>query len=149
MDLREEPYDGPIAQRLVAAVQQEYVALYGGPDAAPVHPGEFAPPGGRFYVGYRGTEPVATGGLRMLDRDTVEIKRMFVVPAARRQGLARIMLARLEAAARELGARRVLLETGAKQPEAIQLYETSGYDRVAGFGHYRCAPGSVSFGKEL
>jgi len=42
-----------------------------------------------------------------------------------------------------------VLETGEKQPEAIRLYETSGYERIDGFGHYACSPMSVSFGKTL
>ena len=151
--LREEPYDGPVATALIAAVQQEYVDRYGGPDESPVEPGEFAPPRGRFLVGYveHGGEPVpvAIGGLRSVDTETVEIKRMYVVPEHRRRGRSREVLARLEDEARSMGARRVLLETGTKQPEAMRLYETSGYARVEGFGHYCGNDLSVSYGKSL
>ena len=149
LDLREEPYDGPVARQLINEVQLEYVARYGGPDGAPVQPGEFAPPGGRFVVGYIGTEPAATGGFRRVDSETVEIKRMYVVPRWRGQGLSRQVLARLESLAREAGATRVVLETGMKQPEAMQLYETSGYERIEGFGYYCGAELSVSYGKTL
>jgi GNAT superfamily N-acetyltransferase len=148
-ELREEAYDGPTAQALIAAVQQEYVSRYGGPDESPVEPGEFAPPSGRFVIGYLDNAPVATGGLRRLADDTVEIKRMYVVPAARGHGLSRVMLAKLEELAAQMGATRVILETGSKQPEAVSLYETSGYERIEGFGHYRCEPLSMSFGKSL
>lgn len=149
LDLRAEPYDGPVAQQLIAAVQQEYVVRYGGPDTTPVEAAEFSPPDGRFVVGYLDTDAVAMGGVRRLDVTTVEIKRMYVVPSARGRGLSRLVLAHLESLALELGATRILLETGQQQPEAKRLYETSGYERVDGFGHYRCEPDSVSYGKSL
>jgi GNAT superfamily N-acetyltransferase len=149
LDLREEPYDSPVAQQLIDAVQQEYVVRYGSPDATPVDPSEFARPHGRFVVGYLDTLPVAMGGVRRIDGDAVEIKRMYVIPDVRGRGFSRVVLGHLELLARELGATRILLETGPKQPEAIRLYATSGYERVEGFGHYKCEPDSVSFGKTL
>ena len=149
LDLREEPYDAPVAAALIEAVQLEYVERYGGPDESPVQPGEFSPPHGRFLVGYAGTAPVAMGGLRRVDQTTVEIKRMYVVPDHRGKGHARTVLARLEEEARALGASRIVLETGMKQPEAMQLYETSGYERIEGFGHYCGQELSVSYGKRL
>lgn len=149
LDLREEPYDGPTARALIEAVQQEYVVRYGAPDTTPVDPTEFSRPDGRFVVGYVDIIPAAMGGLRRIDRDTVEIKRMYVTPEFRGHGFSRVVLAHLESLAAEIGASRVLLETGPEQPEAMRLYETSGYERVEGFGHYRCEPGSVSYGKAL
>lgn len=149
LELRDEAYDSPTAAALVAAVQQEYVERYGGPDESPVQPGEFAPPDGRFVVGYVGTTPVASGGIRRVDATTVEIKRMYVVPDHRGHGYARTVLAHLEERARALGASRVVLETGLKQPEAMRLYETSGYERIEGFGHYCGQELSVSYGKRL
>jgi len=149
LDLREEPYDGPSAQRLVDAVQREYVSRYGGPDGTPVEPAEFAPPGGRFVVGYLDTTAVAMGGLRLRAADTAEIKRMFVLAEYRGRGLSRLVLDRLETLAAGMGAHRVILETGMGQPEAMQLYETSGYERIEPFGYYRDEPLSVSYGKTL
>ena len=149
LELREEPYDGPVAQALIAQVQQEYVARYGSPDQSPVTPGEFAPPDGRFLVGYVGTTPVATGGIRRHDDGSVEIKRMFVVPEWRGRGFSRAVLARLEELAASLGASRVVLETGLRQPEAMRLYESCGYARIDGFGHYCGDDLSVSYGKTL
>ncbi|MDQ1695583.1 MAG: hypothetical protein QOJ03_936 [Frankiaceae bacterium] len=149
VELRDEPYDGPVAQTLIDAVQQEYVNRYGGPDTAPIEPAEFAPPLGRFVVAYLDNAPVGAGGLRLIEERTVEVKRMYVVPGARGRGLARLLLVHLEGLARGLGATRVLLETGSRQPEAISLYETSGYERIEGFGHYKCEPGSLSYAKDL
>ncbi|HET6816359.1 MAG TPA: GNAT family N-acetyltransferase [Mycobacteriales bacterium] len=149
LDIREEPYDGPSAQLLTAEVQQEYVSRYGSPDDAPIDPAQFAPPGGCFVVGYLDVEPVAMGGFRSLEEGVVEIKRMFVVPAHRGRGFSRLVLGRLEGLAEAMGAHRVVLETGMKQPEAMALYASAGYDRIEGFGHYRDSPLSASYGKSL
>jgi GNAT superfamily N-acetyltransferase len=73
---------------------------------------------------------------------------MFVLPEFRGHGFARQVLARLEELGRELGATRVVLETGPRQPEAVQLYLTSGYSRLEGFGHY-AAEGGLGFEKRL
>ncbi|MFN2518090.1 MAG: GNAT family N-acetyltransferase, partial [Jatrophihabitantaceae bacterium] len=112
-------------------------------------PGEFDPPAGLFLVGTVNGEPAACGGWRRIDERTVEIKRMYVVDAARRRGLARLMLAELETSAQAAGVRRIQLNTGTKQPEAIALYESSGYVPADGFGHYACTPGAVFYGKDL
>jgi GNAT superfamily N-acetyltransferase len=79
----------------------------------------------------------------------MEIKRMFVVAEHRGKGLSRQMLAALEDRAQAMGASRILLETGDKQPEAIRLYETSGYERITGFGYYATEDGAYSFAKPL
>jgi GNAT superfamily N-acetyltransferase len=149
-------YDHPHARALIAEVQQEYVRRYGEEDITPVDPAEFAAPLGRFLVGYLDDEPVACGGWRAHDGEhpefadgDAEIKRMYVVPAARGRGLARAMLAALERTAVEAGRRRIVLETGLKQPEAISLYRSSGYQRVPNFGAYRHHPYSVCFAKPL
>jgi len=140
------PIGQPDAARLVEEVQQEYVARYGNRDETPLEPGYFDPPGGAFFVGYLGEVAVATGAWR-LRRDvvafgsdrTAEIKRMYVAPAGRRRGLARAMLAHLEQTARAAGAVVMVLETGLGQPEAIALYESSGYTPIPGFGFYKDA----------
>lgn len=151
MDFRIEQrtYDDPDVVRLVAAVQAEYAIRYGGPDAAVVETGEFAPPEGMFLVGVLDGEPSATGGWRRVDDGAVEIKRMYVLDGARRRGLARLMLAELEATAMAAGARRMILNTGPEQPEAIALYLSSGYLPIAGFGHYAGTPGAIFYGKTL
>jgi GNAT superfamily N-acetyltransferase len=149
LDIRQEPYDGPAAQQLISEVQVEYVARYGSPDETPVDASEFMPPNGRFVIAYADNEPVAIGGLRRLEDGTAELKRMYVRPAYRRRGLSRLVLGHLEALAVEMGAQRIVLETGDRQPEAMRLYESSGYEHVEPFGHYRCSPGSAHYGKTL
>jgi hydroxymethylpyrimidine/phosphomethylpyrimidine kinase len=150
VELRPTPYHDPVAQRLVEQVQEEYVRRYGNPDASPVDPTEFDPPGGAFLVAWLDGTPVGCGGWRRLPgTDTAEIKRMYVAPAGRRRGLARAILAELERTAAAGGARRIALETGIQQPEAIALYASSGYRPVPGFGYYAGRSTARWFGKTL
>ena len=81
---------------MIAAVQDYYRDLYDGPDRSPVEPAEFAPPDGRFFVGYLDGTPVAMGGWRHVGStpgidaaQPAEIKRMYVAETARGRGLAR------------------------------------------------------------
>ena len=150
------PFGHPDAMRLIAAVQQEYVVRYGGIDETPLEHAMFDPPRGSFFVGYLGDEAVASGAWRRRDdvtalgaTRTAEIKRMYVAPSGRGRGLARAMLAHLEATAATAGAEVTILETGTKQPEALALYESSGYVEVPKFGFYCHAPESRCFGKRV
>lgn len=94
----------------------------------------------------------ACGALLVAPIDGVmagELKRMFVQPKQRGRGLGRRILEALEAHAREAGARRVYLETGCRQPEALGMYERAGYTRIGPFGSYGADPLSVFMVKEL
>lgn len=142
-------YDDPVAAGLIEAVQQVYVVRYGGRDATPVDPAEFSPPHGLFLVGRLAGEPVACGGWRITEPGLAELKRMYVASGFRGRGLSRVLLAALEDSARATGVTRLRLETGSRQPEAISLYETSGYARVDKYGVYRNDPNSTCFGKSL
>lgn len=146
----------PDALLLVEEVQQEYVARYGGRDDTPLDLLMFEPPAGSFFVGYLDDVPVASGAWRRRSdveafgtTETAEVKRMYVSPSARGRGLARAVLAHLEATAAEAGAHAMVLETGTAQPEAIALYESCGYTRIADFGHYAWSPSSRCYGKLL
>ncbi|RCW45240.1 acetyltransferase (GNAT) family protein [Halopolyspora algeriensis] len=156
MRIETVPYDHPDAQRLIEEVQQEYVVRYGEQDTTPVDIDEFTAPRGLFLIGYRHEQPMVSGGWRAHESDEpgfrdgdAELKRMYVVPRARGLGLARAMLAELERTAARAGRRRVLLETGLRQPEAIGLYRSSGYHEIEKFGVYRCEPDSRCFAKNL
>ena len=85
-----------------------------------------------FLVLYYGEDPVACGGLRPSEPGTCEIARMFVAARARRRGHARRLLGELEAIARAQGDRRILLFTTGVLEEALALYATAGYERLAG-----------------
>jgi GNAT superfamily N-acetyltransferase len=93
--------------------------------------------------------PIACGSFRPFDATSVEIKRMFVAPAARRRGVARALIGELEAWARDRGFATALLETGDRQTEAIALYEHCGYARTEAFGPYVGLPVSVCMRKTL
>ena len=97
----------------------------------------------------RDGEPVACGGLRAIDAEHGEIKRMFATPAARGTGAAVAVLRALEAAARERGWTRLVLETGTAQPDAIRFYTREGYLPIEKFGHYADAELSLCFGRTL
>ena len=154
--IERRPITHPDAALLVEEVQEEYVARYGGRDETPIDPAYFDDPGGAFFVGYLDERPVATGAWRRrtdvaVDGSslTAEVKRMYVVPRARGLGLARAMLAHLEDTARAAGAEAMVLETGMRQPEAIALYESSGYRPIPGFGHYKDSPLSRCLARSL
>ncbi|TFV45465.1 GNAT family N-acetyltransferase [Blastococcus sp. TF02A-35] len=147
--LRALPYDDPLSQALVEAVQQEYVVRYGGRDAAPVDPADFLPPEGLFLVAEVDGEPAGCGAWRVYPPGGVEIKRVYVAPAFRRRGLAQVVMAELEATAARAGHRSVVLNTGEKQPEAVALYAALGYVPVPGYGVYACSPDAVFLGKDL
>ena len=155
-ELRPVAYDSPDAIALTEQAQLFYVEIYGGPDDTPFTTDEFVPPNGRFYVGYLAERPVAMGGWRLSPVIApagavrpAEIKRMFVRPDVRQQGLARRLLAALEATAAQAGADWMILETGRPQVAAVALYRACGYVDIAPFGFYADSPSVVSLGKPL
>ena len=158
--IERRPITHPDAALLVEEVQAEYVVRYGGPDETPLDPLMFEPPQGSFFVGYLthdgARRPVATGAWRWHEdievfgtRRTAEVKRMYVVPTARGRGLARAVLAHLERSAGAAGAEAIVLETGQAQPEAMALYESSGYTPIPPFGIYKDSPLNRCYGKPL
>jgi GNAT superfamily N-acetyltransferase len=147
--LRPLAYDHPVAQHLVEQVQQEYVARYGGRDAAVVEPAEFLAPRGVFLVAEVDGVPAGCGAWRTLSPGVAEIKRVYVEPDFRRLRLARLIVAELEEGAVRAGHGSVVLNTGHEQPEALALYADLGYRPVDGYGIYACEPGAVFLGKEL
>lgn len=142
-------FDTPVAQLLCAEIQEEYVRRYGGGDETQLGEDDFHPPNGDFIVAYdEAGEPAGCGGWRAHEEDA-EMKRVYVREHARRQGLASLIVAAVEASAAEAGRKRVILETGPQQPEAIAMYGTLGYAPVTPFGFYAGKDGSIHLGKEL
>ncbi len=134
-DARVDSGDGG---RLEAAMRAEVGALYKGLElngaAMPAAgPAQLNPPAGAFLVGYRDGVAVCCGGIKRLDAQSCELKRMYVVPEARGQGVARRLLAALEDRARELGYTVARLDTGPKQPGARHLYASAGYREIQNF----------------
>jgi GNAT superfamily N-acetyltransferase len=133
------PADQPPATDLVAAMVEDVSALYGRidvPGAPTATPQELSPPGGAFVAVFEDGRPIAGGGVKRLDAQACEIKRMYVVPEARGRGVAKAVLRGLEDAARARGWTTLRLETGPRQPEALGLYTGSGYRPIGPFGAY-------------
>ena len=125
-----------IGAALVAALLDELAARYGAPDPDAPDPDELAPPHGVFVVAHLDGVPVGCGGLRRLADGVGEVKRMYVTPPARRRGVARAVLHELHRRAGARGHRRLVLETGVRQPEAIALYTSAGYAAIPPYGPY-------------
>jgi GNAT superfamily N-acetyltransferase len=158
MYIRRVRFDHPDAVKLNDEVQAEYAERYGDEgDATVLAATDFDPPNGVYLIAYDAFDrPVATGGWRSQDRNgegnedgDAELKRMFVVAEMRGRGIARRVLTALEEDARAAGRVRMVLETGTKQPEAIALYTSSGYEPCAKFGYYRHHADSRCFAKRL
>ena len=130
IEVRRVPGDDPAARELVAAMEAWVTEHFGPatPDrTSTVAAREMVPPDGVFVIVYEDGEAVAGGGLRRLAPDAAEIKRMFVAPPARGRGHGRRVLDELEAAAADLGYRRLRLDTAQSMTTAIALYRSAGY----------------------
>jgi putative acetyltransferase len=149
MDLRIEAVDDVIASGLIAELDSDLLSRYPGEPINGIDVEEFRAAGGLFVVAWDGDYITGCGAYRPYDRDTVEIKRMFVRPAHRGHRIGRAILRRLEDEARQRGFRFAALETGNRQPEAIALYEASGYGRIEPFGPYIGCERSVCLRKAL
>lgn len=131
-------------------LQDYYVDVYGGEDATPYETDEFRPPHGQFLVAFADGAAVACGGWRWHEPpDVVEVKRMYVVPAMRRRGLARRVLTELERDAAAAGAAHVVLMTGTAQPQALAMYAAAGYRAVEPFGFYAGYSDARHLGRSL
>ena len=149
MEFRVMDAGSPPASDLIEAMVEELVPLYGRIDvshAPSASAADFAPPRGTFLVGFDDDgEPVCGGGVKDLGDGACEIKRMYVVPAARGRGVARELLVALEDAARSLGYARVRLDTGPKQPQAERMYRQAGYREI---GNFNANPFASFFGEK-
>ena len=98
---------------------------------------------------YNEQMPVACGCIRPFDETSCEIKRMFVLPSHRNQGVGLVVLQELEQWAEELGYQNSVLETSKSLTEAISLYQKSGYRRTENWGPYVEVETSMCFKKAL
>lgn len=114
----------PEARQLLENLWQELASRYDFSDEAPYTPEQLDVPGRLFLAARIADEPVGCGALLPMAEEGVgEIRRMWVEPAFRRQGVAKALLFAIESMARELGMHTLRLATGDRQPEAIALYE--------------------------
>jgi putative acetyltransferase len=146
-----EPFDSPDARRLVDALDAELALLYEpeqrfGPNLKPEH---LSPGLGTFVLARTDGRAIGCGALRRLDSTTGEVKRMYVEPDMRGRGVARQILDHLESAAKELGLRRLVLETGIHQAEAITLYTRAGFRSIPCWGEYAGSSTSICYDKTI
>jgi GNAT superfamily N-acetyltransferase len=147
----------PRARPLVEELSREYDERYGLNDGIPSsaelsrYPAELFSPatGGTFLLVLRDGVAIAGGAFKRTDATTAEIKRVWTSSAHRRQGLARLVMAELEAEASRRGYTRVELTTGARQPEAVALYLSLGYAPRFDLDGDLEAVGYLAFDKQL
>jgi GNAT superfamily N-acetyltransferase len=154
LEIRRADILSAVAERLVAALNAELNGRYPeeGANYFRLHPEEVADGRGAFFIAYIDGCSVGCGAVRRIEPLVAEIKRMYVAPSARGQGVGRQILSALEAEARRLGAIRLVLETGPRQPEAIALYTRAGFSPIPLFGDYLHSPHpelSVCMAKDL
>ena len=146
-----EPFDSEDARRLITALDAHLASRYPpeqrfGPNLRPEH---LAPGLGTFVIARSDGAAAGCGALRLLDETTAELKRMYVEPKLRGQGVGKQILEHLEGFAATLGARRLVLETGTYQTEAIALYRRAGFSAIDCFGEYASSPTSICFEKTI
>ena len=146
-----EAFDSADARRLVSALDAGLAELYPpeqrfGPNLKPEH---LDAGRGTFLVARDGERAIGCGAMRLLDPATAEVKRMYVEPGQRGKGVGWAVLESLEASARQLNVKRLVLETGVYQEAAISLYRRAGFTQTDCWGEYSSSPSSICFEKNL
>jgi putative acetyltransferase len=100
-------------------------------------------------LAYENGKPLGCGAIKAFAPDTMEVKRMYTLPESRSKGVATKILSALENWAAELSYTRCVLETGKRQPEAIELYKKNGYKVIPNYGQYAGVENSVCFEKKI
>jgi GNAT superfamily N-acetyltransferase len=151
IEVRREEISSAVAQALILALNVELSETY--PEEGATHfrldPEEVADGRGAFLVAYADGRPVGCGAIRRIDADSGEIKRMYVERSARGRGIGRLLLTALEVEGQRLGVKRIVLETGVRQREALALYSKAGFSPIPAYGEYVGSPLSVCMGKAL
>jgi putative acetyltransferase len=141
--------DSATALALIEELDADLGSRYPGEWIHGLHPEDVGDPGLVFVVMHSENQAIGCGALRPLDAEMTEVKRMYVKSAFRGFGYARKLLEFLESTARTTGYKVVRLETGTEQPEAIGLYESSGYHSIPAYGEYVGNPFSLCYEKKL
>jgi GNAT superfamily N-acetyltransferase len=147
MEIRRVRLGDVEVEPLLAGLSAEYGTRYGETvEMTRAGEDEFDPPAGLFVVLMDGPMTASGGGYSRFTASTCEVKRMWTSPLYRRRGLATRVLRTLEDAAREAGYTHLILETGPRQPGALELYAERGYRRIEVYGHY---PAAKAFSLDL
>jgi GNAT superfamily N-acetyltransferase len=142
---------GEEAMRLLREMRVEAVSRYNDviDTSAPPPINDPLVPRSVFLIARLDNRTVGCAALRPIDTETAEVRRMYVAPAVRRRGIARRLLAELERIAAGFGYCLLRLETGNRQPEAITLYESYGFRRIASYGCHVGDALSICFEKKV
>jgi len=149
-----ESIDSSGALAILHAASDELQQRYGGEgDNAHLSVDELRPPRGLFLVARHERHPVGGVGLRAISEPSLrfaEVKRLWVRPDLRREGIGLVLMNEIESKARELGYVALYLETGPAQPEALALYRTNGWTEIDQYpAGVFCHPQSHRFTKDL
>ena len=149
MQISFESADQPDVHALIAELDAHLYSLYPAENVYALDVSSLAQPNVLFAVA-RDTAGTALGcaGI-VLGPDYGEVKRMYVRPVARGQGVGRRLLSALETSAQANGCTALMLETGPTLTEALALYECLGYRHRGPFGDYPADPLSVFMAKAL
>jgi putative acetyltransferase len=149
MRIELESPDQPAVTALIAALDAYLSRLYPPGSNHLLDVGALLAPGVIFAVARDAAGAVCGCGAVLPLGQGGELKRMYVSPGLRGQGMGRALLAFLEQQSRQRRLQVLRLETGIHQPEALRLYETFGYTRRGPFGDYLPDPLSVFMEKRL
>lgn len=141
--------DKPDIRRLIDDLNQHLLTLYSVDQCHHLTIEEMAEPDVTFWVVRRDGQAIGCGAMRRIDASTGEVKRMYTVPASQGQGIGKRMLRTIEAEARRMGLKSLVLETGNEQPAAMHLYRTEGYSRRGPYLDYPDDGVSVFMEKQL
>ena len=149
VEVLQVPWSDPRLGPLFLALWQELDGLYGPNPGTEFAPRDLDRPG---TLAFMATTEAPVGCAALVpwrEPGVLEVKRMYVVPAARGSGVAQAILRALEAAARARGSTALTLETGTRQPAALALYERAGFVRVPCWGAYARDPLSECYRRAL
>jgi ribosomal protein S18 acetylase RimI-like enzyme len=93
-------------------------------------PGDYAPPSGRLYIAYDDDVPLGCVGLRKLDDTTCEMKRLYVKPSHRGKKLGKLLVETIIVDAKEIGYKRMVLDTLSRMKEAVAMYRKFGFKEI-------------------
>lgn len=147
--ITQEQPDSPAASQLIDELDAHLCQFYPVESRHGYSVEKLLRDGVAFFVIRNDGQPAGCAGLLLVGSDYAEIKRMYVRPAHRRRGLARLLLEHLESRARDHNIPRLRLETGIHQHDAIRLYEQFGFVRIPPFGPYREDPPSRCYEKQI
>ena len=149
IEIRPAPIADALASGIFDELDDDLKTRYPASWIPPTDPHQYEGDSGCVVLARAGTDVIGCGAFRLFDDRTVEMKRMFVRREHRGRGVARRILEALEQEARRRGYTAATLETGTRQPEAIALYITCGYEPIERYGTYAQYARSVCFKKVL